>query len=69
MSSAKASSPKSASPPTSSTIDTTSVEESWLQIVERQVQELKYGSVQVTVHEGHVVQIETTVKVRFDKPR
>lgn len=42
--------------------------ETWLEVVERQVQALKFGSVQITVHEGRVVQIETSVKVRFDKP-
>jgi len=41
--------------------------QNWLEIVSRQVQGLKFGSVQITVHEGRVVQIETSVKVRFDK--
>ena len=39
----------------------------WLEIVERQVRGLKFGSVQVTVHEGRVVQIETSAKIRFDR--
>lgn len=39
----------------------------WLEIVERQVRGLKFGSVQVTVHEGRVVQIETGAKIRFDR--
>ncbi|MFZ4773799.1 MAG: DUF2292 domain-containing protein [Terrimicrobiaceae bacterium] len=39
----------------------------WLGIVERQVGALKFGSVSITVHEGRVVQIETSVKVRFEK--
>jgi hypothetical protein len=42
-------------------------DQNWLEIVSRQVQGLKFGSVQITVHEGRVVQIETSVKVRFDK--
>lgn len=42
--------------------------ENWLQVVERQIEALKFGSVEITVHEGRVVQIETSVKVRFDKP-
>jgi len=42
--------------------------EAWLEVIERQVKALKFGSVQITVHEGRVVQIETSVKVRFDKP-
>jgi len=41
---------------------------SWLEVVSRQVEALRFGSVQITVHEGRVVQIETSVKVRFDKP-
>ena len=39
----------------------------WLEVVERQVRGLKFGSVQVTVHEGRVVQIETSAKIRFDR--
>ena len=41
---------------------------SWLEVVGRQVAELEFGSVQITVYGGRVVQIETSVKVRFDKP-
>lgn len=40
----------------------------WLEVVERQVGALKFGSVQITVQDGRVVQIETSVKVRFDRP-
>lgn len=43
-------------------------ENDWLDIVQRQIRALKFGSVQITVHEGRVVQVETSVKVRFDKP-
>lgn len=39
----------------------------WLALIEQQVRSLKFGSVQITVHEGRVVQIETSVKVRFDR--
>ncbi len=39
----------------------------WLEIVDRQVRGLKFGSVQITVHEGRVVQIETSAKIRFDR--
>lgn len=42
-------------------------ENNWLEVVERQVRGLKFGSVEITVHEGRVVQVETSVKVRFDK--
>ena len=41
--------------------------ENWLEVVERQAEALRFGSIQITVHEGRVVQIETSVKVRFDR--
>lgn len=40
----------------------------WLQLVRKQVGPLKFGSVQITVHDSHVVQIERVEKLRFDKP-
>jgi hypothetical protein len=40
----------------------------WLGIVAEQVESLKFGVVQITIHESRVVQIEKTEKVRFDKP-
>lgn len=39
----------------------------WLKIVRDQVEALRFGSVSITIHEGRVVQIETSVKVRFEK--
>jgi hypothetical protein len=39
----------------------------WLEIIASQVSSLKFGVVQITVHESRVVQIEKTEKVRFDK--
>jgi hypothetical protein len=39
----------------------------WKELVERQVNALRFGSILITVHEGRVVQVETSVKVRFDK--
>lgn len=39
----------------------------WLALVKKQVESLKFGSVAITVHEGRVVQIETNLKLRFDK--
>lgn len=41
--------------------------EAWVDIVERQVRALKFGSVQITVHDGRVVQVETSSKIRFDR--
>jgi hypothetical protein len=39
--------------------------ESWLDVVQRQVGSLRFGVVQIVVHEKRVVQIERTEKVRF----
>lgn len=44
-------------------------ERRWQEIVENQVGALRFGSVLISVHEGRVVQIETSVKVRFDKSK
>jgi len=43
-------------------------EEDWLAVVRGKVAALRFGVVQVVVHEGRVVQIECTEKVRLDKP-
>jgi hypothetical protein len=40
----------------------------WLQLVREQVRSLKFGTVQITVHESRVVQVERVEKLRFDKP-
>lgn len=38
----------------------------WLEVVRRQVQSLKYGVVQIVVHDSQVTQIEKTERVRLD---
>ena len=40
----------------------------WLQLVREHVGSLKFGTVQVTVHDSRVVQVERVEKLRFDKP-
>lgn len=40
----------------------------WVAVVQKKVEALRYGVVQVVVHEGRVVQIECTEKVRIDRP-
>lgn len=40
-------------------------EEKIWQIIKRQVEELKYGTVLITVHDGKITQIETSSKIRF----
>jgi len=40
----------------------------WLELVRRQVGSLKFGTVQITVHDAHVTQVERVEKVRLDRP-
>jgi hypothetical protein len=40
----------------------------WLEVIRRQVGSLSFGVVQIVVHEGRVVQIDRTEKVRFVHP-
>lgn len=39
--------------------------ESWLDIVRQKVTGMRFGSVQVIVHEGRVTQVESTEKTRL----
>ena len=41
----------------------------WLETVQRQVGSLRYGVVQIVVHDSQVTQIEKTERVRLDKDR
>lgn len=40
--------------------------EDWLAIVQRKVESLRFGLVQIIVHEGKVTQIESTEKTRLE---
>lgn len=40
----------------------------WLELVRRQVVSLKFGTVQITVHDSRVTQVERVEKVRLDRP-
>jgi hypothetical protein len=40
----------------------------WLEVLQKQVASIRFGTVQLTVHDSKVIQIETTEKVRLDKP-
>jgi hypothetical protein len=44
--------------------------EPWLEIVRQKVVAMRFGSVQIVVHEGRVTQVESTEKTRFaaDEP-
>lgn len=37
----------------------------WLDIVKRRVEGMRFGSVQIVVHEGRVTQVEATEKTRL----
>lgn len=39
--------------------------ESWLEIVRQKVGAMRFGSVQIVVHEGRVTQVESTEKTRL----
>ena len=41
----------------------------WLEVVRQHVNSLRYGVVQITVHDSQVTQIEKTERVRLDKAR
>ncbi len=40
---------------------------SWLSIVQEQIESLRFGEVQITVHDSKVVQIQRTEKLRLEK--
>lgn len=39
---------------------------SWISVVEEKVKGLRFGVVQITIHNGKVVQIESTERTRLD---
>ena len=39
--------------------------DSWIELVQQQVESLRFGVVQIVVHDSRVVQIERTEKVRL----
>jgi hypothetical protein len=39
--------------------------DSWLEIVRQRVEAMRFGSVQIVVHEGRVTQVESTEKTRL----
>lgn len=41
--------------------------QAWLEIVQRQVASLRFGVVQIVVHESEVTQIDKTERVRLQK--
>jgi len=43
------------------------VDPDWERAVVEAIRALRFGSIEIVVHEGRVVQIETREKVRFDE--
>lgn len=41
--------------------------DAWQELVRRQVGSLRYGVVQIVVHDGKVIQIEKTERVRLER--
>ena len=41
----------------------------WREVVRQTVDNLRFGSIQITVHDGRVTQIESIEKTRFVPPR
>ena len=54
---------------TMATNDDHAVIPEWLEFVRAQVEGLRYGVVQLVVHDGRVTQIERTEKTRLPSPR
>jgi len=51
----------------SSRPEVAATQEAWVNAVRRHVGSLRFGVVQIVVHDARVVQIERTEKIRFDK--
>lgn len=45
--------------------DTAALSADWLEVVRKKVEDLRFGSVQIIVHEGRVTQVESLEKTRF----
>lgn len=41
------------------------IQDTWLQIVKSKVEAMRFGNVQIIVHEGRVTQVESTEKTRL----
>lgn len=52
-----------------SNLATTGAGPEWLELVRRQVNSLRFGVVQIVVHDSQVTQVEKTERVRLDKLR
>jgi hypothetical protein len=50
-------------------VDQSVISPEWVGIILKQIGSLRFGVVQITVHDSRVVQIEKTEKVRLGEPR
>ena len=50
---------------TTSQDGTASLAEPWMEIVRRKVEGIRFGSVQITVHEGRVTQVDALERTRL----
>ena len=50
-------------------VDAANTLPSWLELVREQVDSLKFGTVQITVHDSRVTQVERLEKLRLDRPK
>jgi hypothetical protein len=41
--------------------------QNWLEVVRRYVESLQFGAVEIIIHDGKVIQIEKTERLRFSK--
>ena len=57
------------SSPSSAASGTTSAHPDWIALVREKVEGLRFGVVQLTVHDGRVTQIERTEKTRLPSSR
>ena len=49
-------------------VPTSEVQPEWLRVVQQKVESLRFGVVQLVVHDGRVTQIERTEKTRIGSP-
>jgi hypothetical protein len=62
-------SPTSQPIPAKDIVSVDAMEATWPDLVLQKVSSLKFGVVQIVIHDSHVVQVESTEKHRFDVRR
>lgn len=58
-----------ADPVATDSTEESSVTAPWLSVVSEKVKSMRYGVVQIVVHDSRVVQIERTERTRFEVPQ